>query len=199
MKKSLLASLPLAISLVVLGCDKGGGGGASGVTGTWHLDLSALVAAQKAQMMPAIRQQMQMVKEQMKQFEALPADQRAEAEKAVMDQVPPEQRDIAKAMMQGDQAGEAAIERMVDAQMGKISGTLEVNSDKSFTTDFHMGAEKTEKRVGTWSQDGANYTFVTKTKDGQPVDAEEAKPLVLTLKDGRLTGMKEGQEIVFKR
>src|SRR5207247_1740441 len=146
---------------------------ASGVTGTWHLDLTPMIEAQKGPILAGLKQQMAMMKQGM---DALTPDQRDQAMKAALEQVPAEQRDLVKAMFAGEKEGEAAVVKMLNEQMGKIKTEFVIKDDKTWSGEATTPG-KTDKMTGSWTQDGNTITLKTETKDGKPAAGEDAKSL----------------------
>jgi hypothetical protein len=102
-------------------------------------------------------------------------------------------------MMKGEKEAAAAVTKMLEEQMSSMKAVLDVRSDHTWTAEMSMGAMR-ESTTGTWSAEGSTIVLTAKTKNGKPATGDDAKPLTLTLKDGRLEGKTpEGEPVAFKR
>jgi hypothetical protein len=187
----ILSAVVVAAALAA--CSKGGG--ASGIEGTWHVDLKPMVDAQKPALMEMIRGQMAA----MKQLDSLPPEQREQAIKMAEEQVPAEYRDLMHAMLKGEAEGAKAVEKMIEDKLKDAKATIQVKGDNTWTGEFSGMGEAEEKVAGTWTKDGDNFTFTTKTKNGQPASGDDAKSMTFTKKGDRLEGTIDGHPISLKR
>ena len=181
MRKLISLVLGLAVSATLVNCgDKGGGsggggggGGGGGPAGTWVIDGGAL----KDAMMPKIKEEYEKGR---KQFETMPAEQRAMAEKM---------------MPSLDKMAEGMLE-----MFGKMSVDIVLKDGGEFTYSAGMPGEKTETGKGTWKLEGDKVVTKLTEKDGKPADEkdnEKAPPL--KWKGGKLILEDENMTLPLKR
>ena len=154
--------------LVACGGDSGGGGGGGGSSpvGQWTIDMDKSMG-------PIVEKQLT---ESKKQFEKLPPDQRAMAEKMM----PTAEK----------------FREIVKEQFAKLKFTFEFKSDHTATMSGEMGGPA-ETGAATWTQSGNVVTVTPTTKNGKPVSGEDAKPKDLKLEGGYLTFRPGEDETTF--
>lgn len=173
MRKSVIVAWTLGLALGLAACgDKGGSGGGGG--GGVVGSWTVDVDALLGEATKAAEEQMQ---------KALAA-------------APPEQREMMKGLMpSGDK-----LKDMIKAQAKEMEGVMTFRADGTCSM---ASASEDDKEVGegTWTQSGETVTVKPTTKNGEAVSGEDAEPITLTFKGGKLS-MKPAPEapvIYFKR
>jgi hypothetical protein len=95
-----------------------------------------------------------------------------------------------------------AMEAQMKAGFEKMTVTITIKSDDTFTGKFALGDQEKEDNAGTWSAAGDKVTLQPKTKNGQPATGNAAKAMTLTLKGDTLSGKPDANApvtIVLKR
>lgn len=167
MRKLFGLAVAAFVATVLAAC-----GNSGGPVGTWTLDMGALRDAMK----PKLQEE---YNRQKGQLDALPADQKAAAEKML-----------------------PSLDKMLDQAFEQFSKmTMEVTFESGGTASFAMdqgGTKETGK--GTWKQEGDKILVATTEKNGKPAtDAQKKDSPPLTFKDGKLTMEGPGFAIPFKR
>jgi len=194
--RRLLGAAVLLCATAFAGCgDKSTGGGGGGVLGTWKMDISPMVDAQRGPMMDQLKAQFAEATAKMK--DATP-EQLVEIKKVALEQVPPDMKPLAEAFFVSEDAAKAVAEKMLAEKMSSIHGTLELKSGGVFSASMQMGPEK-QDMSGEWKQDGDKITMTAKIKDGKPVTGEDAKSVVIQVKDGKLVSTDPGMPMSFVR
>ena len=167
MRKILGFAAVALLATVFAGC-----GNSGGPVGTWVIDASALREGMK----PKLNEELT---KQKADFEKLPADQRAMAEKMM-----------------------PSLDKMLDQafeQFSKMSMEMTFESGGAASFSMDMAGNK-ESGKGTWKQDGDKIIVTTTEKNGKPAtDAEKKDSPPLTFKDGKITMDGPGMTIPFKR
>lgn len=184
-------------AVALSGC---GGKSANEFEGTWKMDFSAIIEPQKVELLAQMKTQAANMKTAMAQIESLPADAKEKAMAQIWDAVPPENRDLAKAMMIGEAEASAAALKMLATKMGEMKADLVIKADNTFTMEMAMGPMR-QLTAGEWKRDGASIVITPKTEDGKPATGSDAEPVTFSLKDGVLMGKpkKGGPDIAFRR
>lgn len=178
----------------------GGSAKASGPVGTWELDTTAFWEANKASVMERANAGFAQMEEGMKALAGLSEEEKAGMKEMIMAQTPAEHRDLVEAYLRSPAEAKALLEKKAREQFGNIQATVEIKNDKTYTGRFTMGSEK-EESTGTWSASGDQITFTPKTKDGKPVEGDDAKPKTGTVKGDTLTAKddEEGPTMTLRR
>ncbi len=175
------------------GCgDKGGGGSGSagqgpgkdaGPVGVWTIDVEPMIATQRGPMLESVKTQVAAIQAQLK---GLSGAEQAQARETALAAVPAELKDVAVAMLTSEAAGLEAVNKLLAERLGGVDATFDIKSGGTFTSSMSMGPDA-QRVEGTWTKEGDTLTFTATTKDGKPPEGRAKKPLVLVLKDGRLS------------
>lgn len=162
MRKLIAFVLGVAVSATCVGCgDKGGGAG-----GAAAVDPKSPVGTWKADMSPIVG----MLKPMLEMATGMLANAASPEAKAAAEKNVTE-----------------AKEKIAAMEKAKI--VLVINKDGTCSMDMDMPGEKPEQGTGVWKLDGEKLTITQKTKNGKPVEKDDAKDL--EFKDGKLK-MNEG-------
>lgn len=183
------------LAAALSGCgDKGAGGGGAGGAGTgsgkdagpvgvWILDLEPKIAEQRGPLLASVKTQVAAIQEQLKSLSGAEA---AQAREAALAAVPAELKELTAALLTSEAAGLAAVDKALAEKLGGIDATFDVKAGGTFTSTMSMGPDA-QRVEGTWAMEGERLTLTATMKDGKPPEGRAKKPLVLLLKDGRLS------------
>jgi hypothetical protein len=178
-----------------------GGATASGPVGTWELDVAATWDTNKAKLLEQANEGFAQMEQGMQALAGLSEEEKAGMKEMIMGQVPAEHRDLVEAYLRSPAEAKALLEKKARAQMDTVRATVEIKADKTYVGLFTMGTERKEESTGTWSVAGDQVTFTPKTKDGKPVEGDDAKTKTGTLKGDTLSAKDEadGPTMILKR
>jgi hypothetical protein len=195
--RAIVGVLALALGLATSGCGSEGAAEArpSGSApakasppspvGSWVFDVDGYVEENWELLAKAVAPAVTAIRREQERIQALPPDERADAERLLRERLTEKDREIHSAALGGPERVKEFARGALRKQLGSARLDIEFAADGTCSLALDVMVRSSSAR-GTWTQEGADVTVRMTTVDGKPAPARDREPKTLTLRGDRL-------------